>query len=225
MHKLRSQRLSKPLGSFHSCRYFCIKGSAISLLFFRRLSLLCKCENLSRSHLLAHKPLQLANHFPHIQGLGYMRVHAAGQTFLYILRKSICRHSDNGNIRILSSRLSDSLCSLIAIHEGHTQIHKDSVVIARLRRLVFFYAESAVFRPIQAETKGRKQFICNLPVQVIILRLPVKSFIFSSGSSTSLFSEVAKRLNPEYRVDLNRGLEIKPVMPAARASSSISLQS
>ena len=66
----------------------------------------------------------------HVDGLCDMRVHAAFQTTLNVLGKGVRRHGDDGDRRrIRAVQPANRLCSLIACHVRHPEIHQDKIII------------------------------------------------------------------------------------------------
>ena len=107
-----------------------------------------------------------------------MIVHTAFQALLNVLRKSIGSHGDNGDIRIFAFQRPDGHGRFVAIHNWHSHVHKNCVVISDRGFREFCNTLFPVFNPIQFQLEDGKQLSCNLPVQLVILRqqnvLPAK---------------------------------------------------
>ena len=113
---------------------------------------------------------QQTGQFSHVDGLCDMRVHAAFQTTLNVLGKGVRRHGDDGDRRrIRAVQPADRLCSLIACHVRHPEIHQDKIIITLRRFPEFVQTDLSVFRPFQLHTQIGQQFACNLPIQLIVL--------------------------------------------------------
>lgn len=113
---------------------------------------------------------QQTGQFSHVDGLCDMRVHAAFQTTLNVLGKGVRRHGDDGDRRrIRAVQPANRLCSLIACHVRHPEIHQDKIIITLRRFPEFVQTDLSVFRPFQLHTQIGQQFTCNLPIQLIVL--------------------------------------------------------
>ena len=88
---------------------------------------------------------------PDIDGLGDMCAHTAVHGPANVLKKASAVMAMMG-ISLASGRSMARMAgSLIAIHNGHADVHEDCIVMICLRRLKALHTEPAVFRPVSAK--------------------------------------------------------------------------
>ena len=82
----------------------------------------------------------------HIDWLCDMVVHPGIQCRLSVLGKGVCRHRDNGDIRLLGvAHPSYHSCRIVAVHHGHLDIHKDDLIRSVCRLFQHIHTFHAVF--------------------------------------------------------------------------------
>ena len=107
----------------------------------------------------------------HVDGFGYMGVHASFEGILLIFLEGIGGHSYDGYICFYGiAEFADSACGIVAIHARHLDIHEDESERAGWFVLYALQALLSVFDPGDMESVVFEQLGSDLRIEFVIFR-------------------------------------------------------
>ena len=106
----------------------------------------------------------------HIDRLCDMIVHSDIQCCLFIFGKSICRHGDDRDARLLGViHPPYLLCRIVAVHHRHLDIHKDHLIRSVRSLFQHIHTFHAVFGAVYRAALFLQQFDGDLRIEVVVL--------------------------------------------------------
>ena len=125
-----------------------------------------------------------------------MLIHSRFFSFQPVFRECICCHCNDRYARfILIWQVSDCLRCFITVHLGHLDIHKNHIICSCWHFHYSVYALNTILHTLCLKAGTLKDCLCNLRIQIIILRqkdIPAfKDFTSCSGLFNVLFYIIA----------------------------------